>query len=363
MALTFRSSSSTKTDIEEKQVMNDQASFSASMKWMPFFGDRLFLFMKNYTVLKKDEGQTLIKYLRRILKSSGDPFIYRMLRKKNITLSGKKASGKEIIMEGDEVKIFLSDETFLKMSGVEEKELFIKTDIKPLIIFEDDDMIISSKPAGILSQKADQSTVSMNDILLSYLEEKNATASGDISFHPSISNRLDRNTSGLIFFAKTYRGQNFLSDVLRDRALKKYYLAVIHGVLEDEGEKSAYLSMDPKEEKNMVSVSDSPSESTREVRTGFRTMSISLDRRFSLVECDLITGAKHQIRAHLSFLGHPVLFDRKYGDMKKDESLSFPGKKRQLLHAYKAVFPDKREFTAPIPDDIKKALSFFKLEI
>ena len=137
--------------------------------------------MKIYEVLKKDEGQTLIKYLRRILKSSGDPFIYMMLRKKNITLSGKKASGKEIIKEGDEVKIFLSDETFLKMSGVEEKELFIKTDIKPLIIFEDDDMIISSKPAGILSQKADQSTVSMNDILLSYLEEKNATASGDIS--------------------------------------------------------------------------------------------------------------------------------------------------------------------------------------
>jgi len=319
--------------------------------------------MKSYRVLKKDEGQTLLKYLRRILKNSGNPFIYRMLRKKNILLSGKKAEGKELLREGDEVSIYLSDETFLKMSGGKEMDRFIRTDLKPLIIFEDDDMIISSKPAGILSQKADQATVSMNDILLSYLEGKNELSSEEVSFHPSISNRLDRNTSGLIFFAKTYKGQKFLSAVLRDRALKKYYLALVHGVFEEEGVYKAYLSEAPAEGRNIVRVSESFSEKAREIRTGFRTLSVSPDRRFSLLECDLISGAKHQIRAHLSFLKHPVLFDPKYGDVKKDEKISFPGKKRQLLHAHRAVFPDKREFAADIPGDLSKALSLFHLEM
>ena len=319
--------------------------------------------MKSCIVSKKDEGQTLVKYLRRILKSAGDPFIYRMLRKKNILLSGKKATGKELVKEGDEVSIYLSDETFLKMSGGKaEEKSFIKTGIRPLIIFEDDDIIISSKPAGILSQKADKSTVSMNDILLSYLEDRDLLQKDDVSFHPSISNRLDRNTSGLIFFAKTYRGQKYLSSVLRDRTLKKYYLALIHGVLEDEGIKKAYLSEDPREDRNLVRVSKNPSDGAREISTGFKTLSVSPDRRFSLVECDLITGAKHQIRAHLSFLRHPVLFDMKYGD-EGDRYLSFPGKKRQLLHAHRAVFPDSREFTAPLPDDLSKALSILHLEI
>jgi len=318
--------------------------------------------MKSYKVSKKDEGQTLLKYLRRILKSSQDSFIYRMLRKKNILLSGKKADPKTIVREGDEISIYLSDETFLKMSGGKEEDRFIRTGISPLIIFEDDDIIISSKPAGILSQKADQSTVSMNDILLSYLEDKNLLSKDDISFHPSVSNRLDRNTSGLIFFAKTYRGQKYLSEVLRDRMLKKYYLAVIHGVLEEEGIKTAYLSEDLRKDKNMVRVTKDPSDRAREIRTGIKTLSISPDRRFSLVECDLITGAKHQIRAHLSYLSHPVLFDKKYGD-EGDRAFPFHGKKRQLLHAYRAVFPDKREFIAPLPDDLSKALSYLKLEI
>ena len=319
--------------------------------------------MKSYTVLKKDEGQTLIKYLRRILKNSYDPFIYRMLRKKNILLSGKKASGKELIREGDIVSIYLSDETFQKMSEKEEKVSFLKTDSKPSIIFEDSDIIIASKPAGILSQKADNSTVSMNDILLSYLEEKKELFLGDVSFHPSVSNRLDRNTSGLIFFAKTYRGQKYLSSVLRDRTLKKYYLAVIHGVLEEEGVKTAYISSDRSRDENMVKVSEKAKEGSREISTGFKTLSTSPDQRYSLVECDLITGAKHQIRAHLSGLGHPVLFDPKYGDLKKDRELSFPENKRQLLHARRVIFPDKREFVAPLPVDISKALSFFRLEM
>lgn len=319
--------------------------------------------MKSYTVLKKDEGQTLIKYLRRILKNSYDPFIYRMLRKKNILLSGKKASGKELIKEGDIVNIYLSDETFRKMSEKEEALCFLKTDIKPCIIFEDADIIIASKPAGILSQKADNSTVSMNDILLTYLEEKNELYLDDISFHPSVSNRLDRNTSGLIFFAKTYRGQKYLSSVLRDRTLKKYYLTVIHGVLEEDGVKRAYLSSDHSRNGNLVRVYEKAKEGSREISTGFKTLSTSTDQRYSLVECDLITGAKHQIRAHLSELGHPVLFDSKYGDLKKDRELSFLENKRQLLHARRVIFPDKREFVAPVPWDISKALSFLSLEM
>ena len=319
--------------------------------------------MKSYKVSKNDEGQTLIKYLRRILKNSRDPFIYRMLRKKNILLSGKKAGGKEIIRENDEISIYLSDETFLKMSEAKETKSFIKTDQNPLVIFEDPDMIIASKPSGILSQKADKTTVSMNDILLSYLEGKNELRSDDISFHPSVSNRLDRNTSGLIFFAKTYRGQKFLSEILRGRDLKKYYLAVIHGVLEEEGLKTAFLSLDHFNDKNMVRVSERAFENARKISTGFETLSISQDRLFSLVCCDLITGAKHQIRAHLSCLGHPVVYDKKYGDIKKDRELTILEDKRQLLHAYKAIFPDNREFTAPLPKDFLKALSFLHLRV
>ena len=163
--------------------------------------------MKEIVIRENEAGQRLDKLLGKYLSQAPKSFLYKMLRKKNITLNGKKAEGKEQTCAGDVVRIFLSDETYAKFSSGTHQGFQIEKipSLDPAqIIYEDHHILILNKPAGILSQKANPEDVSVNEQILSYLLEKGELTEEELkTFRPSVCNRLDRNTSGLLIAGKT----------------------------------------------------------------------------------------------------------------------------------------------------------------
>lgn len=300
--------------------------------------------MKEYIISKADSGQTLIKYLGRILKEAPNGLIHKQLRNKNITLNGKKATGFEKLSEADSVKVFMSDETIAKFSkafeseakvSVKEYEKAYKTFGKPRIIFENDHIIVFDKPVGVLSQKAKQDDISANEWLIGYLLcEKKESLDLD-RFKPSVCNRLDRNTAGLMLFGKTVFGTNLLNKIVKDKSLKKYYKTLVHGKFEYTGLKKSYLLKD--EAANKAELFDSKVPGSSEIAAEFKPLRYSKKNNISEVSVLLLTGKSHQIRAQLESMGYPVLGDKKYGNS-KDKGLS-----HHILYAEKLVFPELKD--------------------
>ena len=272
-----------------------------------------------------------------------------MLRKKNIVLNDKKAAGNEILKPGDSVKIYFSDETFEKLSGANKKDPLLKQ-LAALhsiidVVYEDDDMIIINKPAGILSQKSENSDISINEMALSYMINKGELSEETFrGYHPSVVNRLDRNTTGIVIFAKNLQAAQSLSQALKDRTAVKLYHAVVAGLIDSPQLIEGYLSKD--EAVNTVTIYDKPHGDAAEIRTAYRPIR-QIGDNLTLLEIHLITGRTHQIRAHLASIGHPILGDYKYGDRKLNNVMKVNS---QLLHAYSIEFADGRKFTAKEPD-------------
>ena len=210
--------------------------------------------MREIMISKNEANQRLDKFLNKLLKEAPAGFYYKMLRKKNIVLNGKKASGNERLKEGDRVKLFLSDETFQKFCHPKST---LRTNQRLDIIYEDQDVILINKPVGMLSQKAKAEDVSLVEHLISYLLENGSiTEEGLLTFSPSVCNRLDRNTSGLVAAGKSLVGLQTLSAWFRDRTMEKYYLCLVCGKMEQGQYISGYLKKD--ERKNQVQVTEHP---------------------------------------------------------------------------------------------------------
>lgn len=294
--------------------------------------------MKEFTIGKNEAGQRFDKYLVKLLPNAPKSFIYKMLRKKNITLNGKKAVGNEMLSLSDTVRLFFSDETFTKFSeAVPSRASFEKAfDFASCVIYDDEDILIVNKPAGILSQPERAGGESLVSDLTDYL-----LASGKITqeelrtFHPAPVNRLDRNTSGLVLCGKSLRGSQFLSEIIKAGKVKKHYLTVTSGEIED-GIYEAYLKKDASA--NKVTIRRDRADGYLHIATGIRVLARA--GRYSLLDVDLLTGRTHQIRSHLAWLGAPVIGDIKYGDrnlaafLKKDVGL-----RHQFLHAERIIFP------------------------
>ena len=399
--------------------------------------------MQEFVVARAEAGGRFDKYLKRLLPLASSGFLYKMLRKKNITLNDKKAEGKEILAEKDVVKLFFSEETYLKFAGrsggvpgqdgadqeskgsvkmsgkngqeagfslfpdkgCPERYSFRKSGEgyrkayrqlgKIPVIYEDEDILILNKPAGVLSQKAKREDVSLNEWMIGYLlEKKEISEDGLLRFCPSVCNRLDRNTSGLLLCGKTLRGSRFLSEILRDRSLHKYYLTYAEGkiehpitlkgylkketernrvkVISEEEYREKVLMAEPEEYQEKVLTTESEvyqkkatgsagrkkeyQEEYHRIETVIKPLSYSKEMDCTKLEILLMTGKSHQIRAHLSEIGHPVLGDIKYGW--KPRRKAEMGLKYQLLHAHKVEFPktegefdylSEKVVTAPLP--------------
>ena len=304
--------------------------------------------MKELTIGRNDAGQRFDKYLFKLLSQAPDGFVYKMLRKKNIVLNGKKSTGSEKTCEGDIVKLFLSDETFEKFKGPASRthsasSVSKKTVIMPEVIYEDADVLFINKPAGILSQPDSSGAVSVVDMVRSYLSEKGFDSG---LFNPTVCNRLDRNTSGLIMCALSLPGAQALSETIKDRAFSKEYLCIVSGRMEGEGMITGYIDKD--EKTNTVTVTNLPEKDCPQERcryglfakTGYKVLSSESDCSLLLVK--LYTGRTHQIRAHMASIGHPVIGDTKYGDRAINARYKAQyGVTSQLLHAYRVTFPEE----------------------
>lgn len=287
-------------------------------------------------VKKTDKGQKLIKYVGRYLKTAPDSFIYKMLRKKNIVLNDKKADGKELINEGDSIKLYLSDQTLLNfgyelcVKSINVKEYhkaYEELDSKVDITYECDDYLVVYKPVGILSQKAEVNDCSLNEWLIGYLLNSGFLNEENLAvFKPSVLNRLDRNTCGLVICSKTYLGSNVLSKWIKDKTIEKYYRCLVHGDCNLNGKYSAIHYKD--EEKNIAYIYDDISmvptkykDKCSEICTEFRPVgkgeSVLLEgveiKGITEMDVKLYSGKSHQIRAQLSHMGFPLVGDEKYG--------------------------------------------------
>ena len=310
---------------------------------------------------KNEAGQRLDKFLAKYMNEASKSFFYKMMRKKNITLNGKKCEGNEKLAEGDVVKLFLAEDTIEKFSSVQVQEVK-KVDLD--ILYEDDEIILVNKPAGMLSQKAKETDESLVEYLIDYLlGSGKLTESGLRAFRPSVCNRLDRNTSGIVAAGKSLAGLQMLSGVFKDRSIHKYYQCLVSGEIRDVKTVDGWLLKD--EKKNQVRIltdveakrfeGKGGDEEPKRIRTKYEP--IATDGRFTLLRVTLLTGRSHQIRAHLASLGHPIVGDSKYGGVSK-VTPSGRTVKYQLLHSYRLEFPKLAEpfaylsgrvFEAPMP--------------
>lgn len=321
--------------------------------------------MKQIDVKDNEAGQRLDKLLGKYLNKAPKSFLYKMLRKKNITLNDKKADGSEKTKIGDVVKIYLSDETYEKFS----QQPMISTAVKSQgkqekldIIYEDDNILLVNKKSGMLVQKAEPKDYSLNDAVLAYLIEKGEVTDETLkTFKPSICNRIDRNTSGLVAAGKSLAGLQEMSQMFKERTLHKYYRCYVTGRVDEPSHIKGFLV---KEEKsNQVKILDkSTDKHAKPIETEYRPIAVGED--YTLLEVTLITGRTHQIRAHLAFLGHPIIGDKKYGSKKVNEVFEKRCRiKSQLLHAYRLEFPklsgklaylSGKQFVAPVPEEFKQ---------
>ena len=290
--------------------------------------------MREIKITKQEESQRLNKFLAKYLNKAPKGFIYKMIRKKNIKINDAKVDGSEILSDGDILQLYLSDETIEKF--MEEK--YVNEDADSLsIIFEDENILIVDKPLGVLSHPdsgADRNT--LIDRILNYLYKKGEFDT-DISssFTPAICNRLDRNTGGLVVCGKNLGTVQQINKTILDNNMKKYYLAIVKGVIKEKGILKGYHAKD--DATNQVKISEKEFENSKKVHTEYEPIKYTDD--FTMLKINLITGKTHQIRAHLQSINHPIVGDRKYGDKEINNWVKEKfAVNNQLLHAQEIFF-------------------------
>ncbi len=296
--------------------------------------------MRELIVTKKEEGMVLSKYLQKTFEKMPSSILYKLFRKKYFEVGDKKAKGNEILKVGDKIKVFLSDDTYNKFlkerDAVEYDDRIISVkQIRDRIIYEDDNIIVYNKEIGLLSQSDNSKNLSVNSILNDYISSKRVEA----GFTPSIVNRLDRNTSGLIIFAKTYLAAKEISLMIKKRLIDKRYLAIVNGVMEKDHDILTQL-LKKDENNNKVYIKDyKGKEEDNYTKVSLEYKAIKKYKDRSILDIKLITGKSHQIRAQLAHIGHPLIGDKKYMPIEMyRENVKKYGAKTQKLLCYKIKF-------------------------
>ncbi len=262
--------------------------------------------MKKYLVKESESGQTLEKYVKKILKTAPLSVIYKLFRKKDIKVNGHWQKEKYLISEGEEISIYLTDEQINEFERKNEE--LVVSNISSWIVYEDKNILIINKPRNVIVQKDGSGATALDEMVISYLVNKGEyDLENDLGYKPAPAHRLDRNTAGLIIFGKNIKTLRYLSEILSNKNLvTKKYLTLVKGNIESDGEINLPLLKNPKI--GLVSVS----KDGKEAITKYHVEENLGD--FTLVSVTLLTGRTHQIRVHFSSIGHPVIGDKKYGD-------------------------------------------------
>ncbi|MBV4445037.1 RluA family pseudouridine synthase [Clostridium tyrobutyricum] len=302
-----------------------------------------------------ESGQRLDKFLRKWMKDVPLSAIYKAIRKGDIKVNGKKRKEKYFLEEGDTVEA----NYITSKKGKNEFKSIDNSFLK--IIYEDENMLLVEKWPGVLVHSDSKSKdPTLTDYVLSHLYDKGDYIPNEsVTFTPSPCNRLDRNTSGIVIYGKNYESLKLLNEMIRDRTVSKYYKAIVKGNIKD-GIYRAYICKDNLE--NISEIYNSPGEDTKEI--AMKVKMLKTCGLYSFVELDLITGRSHQLRAHLAYLGNPIIGDRKYGEAKINSFFyNKYGLNYQYLYAYKLNFKncaeklnymENKTITAALPPVFKK---------
>lgn len=287
--------------------------------------------MRTIEIGKNDAGQRLDKFLTKRFKTMPKALMYKYIRTKYIKLNGKRCEISSRLNEGDILTLYIKDEFFEPQKAEYD---FMKAPLKLDVIYEDENiLLIDKKPGLIVHPDENYHFDSALARIQHYLYEKGEyNPELENSFAPALVNRIDRNTGGIVIAAKTAEALRILNQKMKDRELIKLYLCIAVGNFEKKTDTmTAYLEKNEKQ--NRVYISNKPRDGAKTIKTKYRVLS---ERNgLSLVEVDLLTGRTHQIRAHMAYIGHPLLGDSKYG---KNEYNRKSGYKYQALYSYKLVF-------------------------
>jgi len=308
--------------------------------------------MREYTIDKKNDGKRLDRWLSAELPALPMGLMQKFIRLKRIKVNGKGAEQNSRLHEGDLVQLYIGDEFFIKPK-VEDPFL---SKIKPKldILYEDENLMLVDKRPGLMCHPdANEKVNTLITHAQAYLYQKGEWDSKDPDqFAPALCNRIDRFTGGIVIIAKTEAAMRILNQKIRDREIEKYYFCIALGSFNRrEGMLDNYIVKAPEAKK--VSVSPRMVEHGQRAQTRYRVL--QQREGLSLVECELLTGRTHQIRAQMAHAGHPLLGDNQYGDRRRNEKYN---RSFQALYAYKLRFAfttdagclnvlNGREFVAP----------------
>ena len=286
---------------------------------------------------ENEAGRRLDRVLKKTFKNASLSFIYRIIRK-DVKVNGKRATSERLLVQGDVIEIFLPDEQLEEL--IQKKpSVSAKTKKQFKVVFEDNNVLVLDKPFGLLvhgDEKEKKNT--LTNQVISYLAETgeyNPLSAG--TFSPAPTNRLDRNTTGLIVFGKNLPATRDMAQMLRGREdgkgdVEKAYLTIVKGLIKEKTLLRARMLRDS--EKNITKVLGEDSEQGRPMVT--EIVPLKAGKEYTLIEARLHTGRTHQIRAQLADAGFPIIGDRKYGDRKQNALFSEKyGLVTQLLHAYR----------------------------
>lgn len=308
--------------------------------------------MKEFVIKFNDSGQRLDKFLQKAIPSLPKSMLYKSIRTKNIKLNGKRTEGAVLLSEGDVVRCYICDDFFIEKSDMNSstKDLkypFMSAPIKLNVIYEDSNILIIFKPVGLVVHDDDRST---GDTLIArvlhYLYEKGEyVPDRENSFAPALCNRLDRNTSGLVIAAKNAASLRELNRLIRENKIHKSYLCITYNAPPKKQDKLHAYHYRP-DGSRFVKISDRKQHGYRDIITRYKVLA-SKDK-LCLIKIDLITGRTHQIRAHMAFIGSPLLGDEKYGNTEVNRKY---GEKYQQLCAYRIKFePEETSSLAYLKD-------------
>ena len=287
--------------------------------------------MRELKIGKNDAGQRLDKFITKALDLPMG-LLYKSIRTKKIKVNRKRAENGTVLAEGDVIQCFLAEEFFEKRVDVSSFE-----SITPRldIIYEDGNVMLLNKRPGVsVHEDENGSTNTLITHIQAYLYQRGEyDPNSEQSFAPALCNRIDRNTGGIVIAAKTAEALRVMNEKIRRREIDKFYLAAVHGIPKPEtATLRGYLIKD--EKSNTVRVYDkNPPRGAKEIITKYKV--VARRENSALLEVELLTGRTHQIRAHMSHIGHPLIGDGKYGINREDRQRGY---KYQALYSYRLRF-------------------------
>lgn len=290
--------------------------------------------MREIIIKENDAGQRLDKFMEKRFPSMPKPLIYKYLRKKCVRVNGRRTDQADLrLITGDRLTFFISDEFF-----EEQKKETEFLDLSPSfgIVYEDKNILLAEKPVGLLCQSDEkENRNTLINHIKSYLYQKGEyRPSEEQTFSPALCNRIDKNTHGIVISAKNAESLRILNEKIRNREIQKFYRCLVFGKMPKQSDTvTAYLKKDAQENHVHVIPAQDPENRYKKIVTSYQVI-----REFgnvSELEVELHTGRTHQIRAHMAFIGHPLVGDGKYGKEEDNKAFSF---RYQVLSSCRLTF-------------------------